>query len=79
MASERQDESSPEAGVPFALAGRVRSWDPITRLLCVEGQRLVIPPGIDIPALIVGECVTISGQQGPSRPCAVTAIRVEPH
>src|SRR5262249_27238127 len=66
-------------GVPFTLAGRVRSWDPKTRTLWVRHHRMIVRPDVRVPALKADDSITVSGylREG-SASWLVMSVRKEP-
>ena len=64
-------------GIPFVLVGPVTSWDPITRVLWVGGQRLHVPPSVPVQLLTDQLSVTIVGHRprAGAEPWSVTEIR----
>jgi hypothetical protein len=50
---------------PFALAGKVADWDPVTRVLHMGGQEFDVRPGVSAHHLFPGRSFTVSGYQRP--------------
>src|SRR5262249_33086953 len=65
-------------GVPFTLAGHVRSWDPKTRTLWIHHHRMTVRPDVRVPDLKADDGITVSGflREG-SASWVVLAVRTQ--
>ena len=54
----------PDDGVPFVLAGTVKYWDPVARVLEVGDQRCQVPASVLLPHIAPNVSVTIAGHHG---------------
>jgi hypothetical protein len=51
--------------IPFAIAGKVVTWDPANRVLYVGSARLTVAPGVDTALLTPSQPVTVTGYRPP--------------
>jgi hypothetical protein len=49
--------------IPFALAGKVVTWDPTNRVLYVGSTRLEVAPGVGVEILVPTQRVTVTGHR----------------
>ena len=47
----------------FLITGPITAWDPISRLLTIDGRRLWVAPTVAVGGVLDGALVTASGNQ----------------